>query len=154
MSIPMNRVVAFLGPYISAAAGLAAAWLVAKVNVLGLPGLDEHNATTLISAGLTQVVVTGVTWLGHSKWLTGHHVTIEAEAKVQAAALTAATMPTDPPAGAPVTGLPENLPPEWSFDHHAADDLEPGEGLVSDADEFASPPDGEESAVKPDDPDA
>ena len=35
MTIPLNRVVAFAGPYISVAAGGFATWLVAKVNVVG-----------------------------------------------------------------------------------------------------------------------
>lgn len=146
MRIPMNRVVAFAGPYISAAAGLVAAWLVAKVNVTGLPGLDENNLRTTIAFLLTQGVVTGVTWLGHQAWLKGHHITLEGDAKVQAAAIAAASMPTDPPSGAPVTALP--LPDDPDDDDHDSDDeLEPGEDLVDDDEEFASPPPAAEPTV-------
>lgn len=72
--IPTNRIVAFCGPILSLVAGGAASVLVAKVNVLGLPGLDEANVATWITAGGTLVLGTAVSWLGHQKWLTGHQI--------------------------------------------------------------------------------
>ena len=90
MTIPLNRVVAFAGPYISVAAGGFATWLVAKVNVVGLPGLDENNLKTAIAGGITWLLVAGLAWAGHSKWLTGHHIQLEGEARINAAAMTVA----------------------------------------------------------------
>jgi hypothetical protein len=129
--IPLNRVVAFVGPYISIVAGGVAAWLASKLNVLGLPGLDQQNLATYVAAGLTFALTAGLTWLGHQKWLTGHHIVLAAEAEVQAAAIAA---PTSPPVG------PPDLAPTIE-----------GEELVSDEEEFASPPPG--SAATPDVPD-
>lgn len=71
---PLNRVVAFAGPYISLAAGSLATYLFAKLNVLGVPGLTESNLATDLAAALTFGLTTVVTWLGQSKWLTGHQV--------------------------------------------------------------------------------
>lgn len=74
MKIPVNRVVAFLGPTLSATAGAVAAWLVAKANVLGIPGLDEANVATYIVAGGTFVITAGLHALGQWQWLKGHHI--------------------------------------------------------------------------------
>ena len=74
MNIPLNRVVAFAGPYISAISGALAAWLVAKLNVLGIPGLDQANLATHLAAGGTALLTAGLVWLGHSSWLKGHHI--------------------------------------------------------------------------------
>src|SRR5919198_4474139 len=83
---PTNRIVAFLGPYISVVAGGIAAWLVAKVNVAGIPGLDEHNLQTTIASGLTFLIVAAVSWAGHAKWLTGHHIQLQPDGQVTVAA--------------------------------------------------------------------
>ena len=91
MTIPLNRIVAFAGPYLSVAAGGIASWLVAKVNIIGLPGLDENNLRTSIAGGLAWLLVAGLSWAGHSKWLAGHHIQMEADAQLNAAALTAAS---------------------------------------------------------------
>jgi hypothetical protein len=98
-TIPANRIVAFAGPYFSAVAGGIASWLVAKVNIAGLPGLDENNVRTAIAGGFTWLLVAGLTWAGHSKWLTGHHVQMEADARTNAAAMTllATSTPTPVP---------------------------------------------------------
>ena len=77
MTIPLNRVVAFVGPYMSAIAGGIASWLVARVNIAGLPGLDQNNLKTGIAGALTWLLVSGLTWAGHSKWLTGHQIAME-----------------------------------------------------------------------------
>ena len=86
MQIPLNRVVAFAGPYIAVIAGAITAWLLAKVNITGIPGLDQDNLTTGIAGGLTFALTAGLSWAGQQKWLTGHHVEILAQAKVDAAA--------------------------------------------------------------------
>jgi hypothetical protein len=98
MTIPLNRIVAFAGPYLSVIAGGIASWLVAKVNIVGLPGLDENNLKTSIAGALAWLLVAGLTWAGHSKWLAGHHIQMEADARVDAAALTAASAAPAPPA--------------------------------------------------------
>lgn len=79
MSIPLNRVVAFVGPYISVVAGGIAAYLVAVVDVIGLPGLNQANLTTWLAGAITFVVTAALSWLGHSKWLTGHHIVLQTE---------------------------------------------------------------------------
>src|SRR5262245_1692376 len=79
MKIPLNRIVTFAGPYISILAGGVAAWLIAKLNVLGIPGLDEKNLATWIAAGLTAILTSGLSHLGQMKWLKGHHIELEAE---------------------------------------------------------------------------
>jgi len=89
MPIPINRVVAFAGPYISIVAGALAAWLVARANVLGVPGLDERNLATDISAALSFVLVAVLSWLGSAKWLAGHRIAMQGDALVAAAALAA-----------------------------------------------------------------
>ena len=87
MKIPLNRVVAFAGPYISLLAAAIAAWLIAKLNVLGIPGLDEQNLATWIAAGLTALLTAGLSWLGQSKWLKGHHIEIQARSNDVVAAV-------------------------------------------------------------------
>ena len=74
---PLNRVVAFLGPYISLAAGSLATYLFAKLNVLGVPGLTEGGLATDLTAAITFVVTTLVTWLGQASWLRGHHIELQ-----------------------------------------------------------------------------
>ena len=56
-TIPFNRVVAFVGPYMSAIAGGIASWLVARVDIAGLPGLDQNNLKTGIAGALTWLLV-------------------------------------------------------------------------------------------------
>jgi hypothetical protein len=147
--IPLNRVVAFAGPYISAVAGGTASWLVAKVNIAGLPGLDQNNLQTAIAGALAWLLVTGLTWAGHSKWLTGHHIELDAEARVNAAGMAAAAA-TPPPSvpdagGADTAG--NGFHPESVATVMTPDVIEdPGTeaavevGLPSDTQEFASPP--------------
>lgn len=89
LGIPTDRIVAFFGPVISLIAGGVAAWLVAKVNITGVKGLDQANLTTYIGAGLSFGLATTVTWLGHSKWLTGRHVEMRGELAKQAASIAA-----------------------------------------------------------------
>lgn len=68
--IPINRVVAFLGPVIAVVAGAIADWLLLHVHVLG----DFRERSQVVS-GISQMIVFGVTavlvWAGQSKWLTG-----------------------------------------------------------------------------------
>jgi len=95
---PINRIVAFIGPQISWIAGLIATWLVTKVDVLGIPGLDQHNTATWLSGAITFIVVSVLTWLGHQQWLKGHHI------ELRNAGLLAAT------ANSPLNGAPLGAP--------------------------------------------
>lgn len=74
MNIPINRVVAFAGPAIAAISTAVAAFLVAKVNVLGIPGLDQANTATYLAAGITAALVAGLHALGGLAWFKGHHI--------------------------------------------------------------------------------
>src|SRR5438128_1466553 len=71
---PLNRVLTFLGPHFAVVSAALSAWLVAKVNVLGIKGLDQNNAATWIAGAMTFLAHAGLTWLGQNKWLTGHHI--------------------------------------------------------------------------------
>jgi hypothetical protein len=68
---PINRIVAFAGPYIAVISGALADWLIVHVHLLGL----FHTSQTALSGAITQVVVFGITallvWAGHQKWLSG-----------------------------------------------------------------------------------
>lgn len=164
-TIPLNRVVAFVGPYMSAIAGGIASWLVARVNIAGLPGLDQNNLKTGIAGALTWLLVSGLTWAGHSKWLTGHQIAMEADARVNAAAIgvaVAAPAPAAAPAAPPVATTANG-----NGNGHVADaedavnaivveddatepDEEMDQGLPSDEEELSSPPDP--VAYTPDEP--
>jgi hypothetical protein len=145
MTIPLNRIVAFAGPYLSAAAGGLASWLVAKVNIIGLPGLDEHNLTTAIAGGLSWLLVAGLTWAGHSKWLTGHHLQMQADAQVSAAgmsvsAVTAPTAQGDAPVGYANGGGNGFHGPDIDEVIDPITETTGDQALVSDDEELAAPP--------------
>jgi hypothetical protein len=165
-TIPLNRVVAFVGPYMSAIAGGIASWLVARVNVAGLPGLDQNNLKTGIAGALTWLLVSGLTWAGHSKWLTGHQIAMEADARVNAAAIgvavAAPAAAVAPAAPAPVVttingngnghvaGAEEAVNAMVVEDDATEPDEEMDGGLPSDEEELACPPDP--VAYTPDEP--
>ena len=129
MKLPLNRVVAFFGPYIAIVAGGVAAWAVAKANVIGIPGLGEHQneLATGLAAGATWALTAGLSWLGQSKWLKGVHISMQSEAVVTAAALA----PVNPTDALPIVADGGVLKDPES---------EAAEGDVSDDEEFASPP--------------
>lgn len=127
MRIPLNRFVTFVKPWLNLAAGAVAAWLVAKANVLGLPGLGSHQqelATWLAGAGVW-VLTTVIAQVGDLKWLKGHHIELVNDGEIAAAALVHAPSLPAPPAG--------------EFTDADADHV-PVEDLPSDDEEFASPP--------------
>lgn len=135
MSIPFNRIVTFAGPYVSLIAGAAATWIIAKANALGISGLDQSDLAQQIASGVTFILAAGLTWLGQSKWLTGHQLTLVGDAQVQAAALAAPG-----PALAGVAGIdPEHDALMMLDEDPEADDV-PLEDLPTDEEEFASPP--------------
>ena len=124
--MPLNRFIAFIKPYLNLAAGAIAAWLIAKANVLGIPGLGRHGNELQI--GIAAALAWGVTQLatqmGDLKWLKGHHLAMIGEAEVEAAAVQAA-------AAAPsVLGIDAAQEAIMTLD----------EELPSDDEEFAAPP--------------
>ena len=121
-TMPLNRFITFVKPYINLLAGAIAAFLIAKANVLGIPGLGEHGdeLTVAIAGALAWLVTQGAAQLGDLKWLKGHQLQIVGDAQVQAALMTAQPLPA--PAGA---AQAESL---YAFD----------ENLPSDEEEFAT----------------
>ncbi len=144
-AIPLNRVVAFAGPYLSAIAGGIASWLVARVNIAGVPGLDQNNLKTAIAGGLAWLLVTGLTWAGQSKWLKGHHIQLTADAQRDAAALSVAPAAPAPVAwpAVEVTGNGFHADALGAVQPAVEDpdaDVVADDDLPSDTEEFASPP--------------
>jgi|tagenome__1003787_1003787.scaffolds.fasta_scaffold18028501_1 hypothetical protein len=123
--MPLNRFITFVKPYINLAAGAIAAWLIAKANVLGIPGLGEHGNELQI--GIAAALAWGVTQLatqmGDLKWLKGHHLALIREAEVEAAAVQAT-------AALPAVGIDAEREAIMALD----------EELPSDDEEFAAPP--------------
>ena len=126
--MPLNRFIALIKPYLNVIAGALAAWLIAKANVLHIPGLGEHGdeLTTAIAAGLAWLLTQGVTQLGDLRWLRGHHLTLMGDTEVQVAGLQAPS---------PMT------PPTWAtYDPDHDELMAAEEELPSDDEEFATPP--------------
>ena len=69
--MPLNRIIAFAGPYIAIASGAVADWLLVHVHLLSL----FHTTHSSIASWLTQATVFALTavltWLGQQKWLSG-----------------------------------------------------------------------------------
>jgi hypothetical protein len=124
--MPLNRFITFVKPYINLTAGAIAAWLVAKANVLAIPGLGEHGNDLQI--GIAAALAWGLTQLatqtGDLKWLKGHHLSIVGDAEVQAAALQA----------------PAVAPPSVAVDPEHAALMSTDEDLPDDETEFGAPP--------------
>ena len=76
--MPINRIIAFFGPVVATISSALAAFLIAKVNILGIPGLDQANVATYIAAGLTAAIVACLHALGGLAWFKGHHLLIQA----------------------------------------------------------------------------
>lgn len=90
--MPVNRIVAFLGPYIAIISGALADWLLVHLHVLAL----FHTTHTQVAGAITQLVVFALTailvWAGQQKWLSGW----------QSFETTTELLPPSPPP--PVTG--------------------------------------------------
>lgn len=68
----LNKLVAFVGPWVSVAAGLAATYLVTHLPFLtDMFHTDAAGIAGAIGAVITFAITTLVVWLGHQKWLTG-----------------------------------------------------------------------------------
>ena len=71
LGIPLNRIVAFGGPYISVLAGSVATWLLTNVQVLGLFDLSKDQVAEAVTQLVIFSLTAGLTWLGQRKWLQG-----------------------------------------------------------------------------------
>jgi hypothetical protein len=60
LGVPLNRVVAFLGPYISVASGVAASWLLVNVHLLGLFHVQHDGLASAIAQGAVLLLVSGL----------------------------------------------------------------------------------------------
>jgi hypothetical protein len=74
LGIPFSKIITLAKPAFNWASGLIAAFFIAKVNLLGIPGFDQSNVQTYLGAGLTFLTVTGLQQLGDLKWIKGHHI--------------------------------------------------------------------------------
>lgn len=70
-AFPLNRLVAFAGPYVAVLSGIIANWLVVHVHLLA----EFHITSGSVASAISQIAVFGITtlvvWAGHQKWLTG-----------------------------------------------------------------------------------
>jgi hypothetical protein len=88
--LPLNRIIAFLGPYVAVVAGALASWLLVHVHALGLFKIGHDQLATAIAQGAVFLLTAGLSWAGSSKWLTGHQILLGAAGPAGAPALAAA----------------------------------------------------------------
>ena len=69
--LPLNRVIAFAGPYISVLAGIVATWLTTNVHLFSTFHIGTNDVAAAIGDGLVFGVTALVVWLGQHKWLDG-----------------------------------------------------------------------------------
>jgi hypothetical protein len=90
LGLPIDRFVAFVGPYIAIFSGVIADWLLVHVHLLS----TFHVTSSQIGKDLTQLGVFGITagliWAGHQKWLSGRHVQINNQGLAHQASMAAA----------------------------------------------------------------
>jgi apolipoprotein N-acyltransferase len=109
--LPLNRIVAFAGPYIALASGAIVDWLFVHLHFLA----NWHTNQSSITTWLTQALVFGLTsllvWLGQQSWLKGW---IEWESKAGRAILEGIkdTPVPAPPPPAPVQTQKPLVPPK------------------------------------------
>ena len=69
--LPLNRIVAFLGPYIAVVSGAIANWLATHVHLLSAFHISQKS----VAGAISQISIFGITallvWAGQHKWLTG-----------------------------------------------------------------------------------
>jgi len=68
--MPINRIVAFVGPVIAVVAGWLADFLITKTHVGGV-FRDRDQVISGISQIMVFTVTATLTWLGQQKWLSG-----------------------------------------------------------------------------------
>jgi len=115
LGIDLNRIVAFLGPYLAIAAGAIADWLFVHVHFLA----NFHVQANQIANAIAQAAVFGLTalvvWLGQQKWLDGFQKwAYSTGVQIANTPLPASySQPAVIPAGQePAAGLPPDATPE------------------------------------------
>jgi hypothetical protein len=68
---PLNRIVAFLGPYLAIASGVVADYLLVHVHLLATFHVNHNGLASALSQVAIFAITTLVVWAGHHKWLTG-----------------------------------------------------------------------------------
>jgi hypothetical protein len=110
--LPLNRVVAFAGPYISIASGAVASWLLVHVHLLGLFHLQKDGLATGIAQGVVFALTALLAWAGHSKWLQGHQLMLQQAATAAAGFAPGASVATVPGADVPPAATEINPEPD------------------------------------------
>jgi len=134
LNVPINRVVAFAGPYISILSGAVADWLLVHVHLLSDFHTTKGTIVNLVTQGLVFGLTAILTWLGHQKWLTGWQA---AEARQGGTMATEAPEPTAPPEPTVTEPEPEDEP---TPDAEPADNPEPEQTAAGEPAEAEAPP--------------
>lgn len=95
ITIPYERIVAALAGPIAILAGYAATWLEAHAGVFATLGIGHDKTAATIVVGVTFVVSSVLTYLGHAKWLSNLVKWWELNAKPSTPAVPA--LPPAPP---------------------------------------------------------
>lgn len=69
--LPVNRIVAFAGPYIAILSGAVADWLIVHVHLFSLFHTTSSSITKWLTQALVFALTAGLVWAGQQKWLTG-----------------------------------------------------------------------------------
>jgi hypothetical protein len=88
--LPLNRIIAFAGPYISVIAGVAATWLTNNVHLFATFHVGNNDLADAIAQVTVFAITSVVVWLGQHKWLDGYQRWAYAGPPVD---------PADPPVG-------------------------------------------------------
>ena len=99
---PTNRIVAFLGPYISVVSATVATWLIAHLHVGSILDVTQNQVASAISQAVIFLVTAGLTYLGQQQWMKGHHILL-AQGR-DGSGTPQAPAPATPAAAAPVNG--------------------------------------------------
>jgi hypothetical protein len=103
--ISIDRIVAFVGPYIAILGGIVADWLIAHVHFLAVFHIYGNDvASAFVQLGIFGITA-GLIWLGHQKWLSGRHIILANQGLAHQAAMMTAQ------AQLAAAALPPELPP-------------------------------------------
>jgi hypothetical protein len=113
LGFPLNRLIAFAGPYIAVISGVVADWLVVHVHILATFHVGDND----IAQAISQIIVFGVTafvvWLGHQKWLDGYQQWAYRNAPAAQPVVDALHLPLD------LRALQDSVPSQASYDPDA-----------------------------------
>lgn len=71
---PANRIVAFLGPYISLISATVATWLIVHLHVGSVFNVTQDQVASAISQGVVFILTGLLTYFGQHQWLKGHQI--------------------------------------------------------------------------------